>query len=376
MFALILIFFSLAYFGFILWFIIGFEKFKTLNYQEEKATTNFSILIPFRNEEDNLPMLLNSITKLNYPKSKFEIIFIDDDSQDNSKVEIEKWQTNNPEIKVSIINNVRFTNSPKKDALTLAISKSKFNWIVTTDADCILPKNWLAMFNKAILNQNPLFIAAPVKFKTENSFLFHFQNFNFLALMGSTIGAFGIKKPFLCNGANLCYSKEIFTSLNGFDGNSKIASGDDVFLLKKMVKNYPERTIYLKWKESIVETKSENNWTSFFQQQLRWASKTSAYTNVFSKSIGIVVFFQNLLLILIGIWSIIEVKYFQYFIILFTLKLLLDFTLIKKTAHFLDSKANCTNYFLSSILYPFFVVIVALSSTIKNYQWKGRTFNS
>ena len=49
----------------------------------EKRTC-FSIIIPFRNEADNLPKLLDSIEKLNYSSNLFEIIFIDDDSTDNS----------------------------------------------------------------------------------------------------------------------------------------------------------------------------------------------------------------------------------------------------------------------------------------------------
>lgn len=376
MFILILALFSLAYFILILWFIIGFDKCDEIVNLHEKAQENFSVIIPIRNEEANLPGLLASLSRLKYPSSKFEMIFIDDDSQDHSITIVKKWQLENKKFTTSLLNNIRITNSPKKDALTLAISKSKFNWIVTTDADCIIPKNWLAMFNQIILNKNPYLIAAPVKFKKNHSFLHQFQNFNFLSLIGSTIGAFGLKKPFMCNGANLCYSKGIFNDVNGFEENANLASGDDIFILEKIIKNYPRKAIYLKSEEAIVATKSEANWGLFVQQQLRWASKTNAYTNLFTKGIGILVFLQNLLLIVYCLLLIINKEYFQYFIIIFTLKLVIDYSLINKTAKFLNSKINFINFLFSSILYPLFVTYIGVLSITKNYEWKGRTFKS
>ena len=376
MFILVLFLFSFAYFLLILRFNIGFDKCEQIENQHKEAQESFSIVVPFRNEKHNLPILLASFTKLNYPKSKYEIIFIDDDSEDNSKNVIEAWQAKKPKIKTSILNNKRLTNSPKKDALTLAISKSNYPWIVTTDADCKILENWLTMFNQIIISKQPYFIAAPVKFTKENSFLFEFQNLNFLALIGSTIGAFGFNKPFICNGANLCYSKEVFNEVNGFEGNSKIASGDDVFLLEKIIKNNSEKAIYLKSKDAIIETKSEPNWNSFIQQQLRWASKTGNYTNWFSKGIGFIVFLQNLLLVIGMISALFNTNYFKYVFIVFILKLVIDFILIKKTVQFVESKINMLNYIFSSLIYPFFVSYIALISSFKNYEWKGRVFKS
>ena len=188
MFLFILYFFTILYFVLILSFTIGFDKCELFKNKHEKAQIDFSVIIPFRNEETHLLKLLESLSQLNYPFSKFEIIFIDDDSEDKSINILKEWKLVNTEFTISILNNIRLTNSPKKDAISLAISKSKFNWIVTTDADCTIPNNWLEMFNQVILNHKPYLIAAPVKFRTNNSFLQQFQNLNFLSLVGSTIG--------------------------------------------------------------------------------------------------------------------------------------------------------------------------------------------
>ncbi|MDF1518293.1 MAG: glycosyltransferase, partial [Lutibacter sp.] len=185
----------------------------------------FSIVIPFRDEAHNLPNLLNSVSVLNYPSELYEILLVNDDSQDNFNQIIEEFNKQNPKLNLHLIQNIRKTQSPKKDAINTAINLSNFEWIVTTDADCLVPKLWLQLFDQFIEEEKPVFISASVKFITQNSFLFHFQNLNFTSLMGSTIGGFGIGNPFMCNGANLCYHKKTFLELNGFEGNDNIASG-------------------------------------------------------------------------------------------------------------------------------------------------------
>ena len=285
---------SILYFSIIISFIIGFDKVETINNRLTVPKNSFSIVVPFRNEAKNLTDLLNSISALNYPVNMFEILLINDASKDDSCTIIENFKQQFPSIAILLLNNKRISGSPKKDAINTAISTAKFEWIVTTDADCIVSKNWLYLFNQFIEDKKPVFISAPVKFKEENSLLYQFQNLNFLSLIGSTIGSFGIKKPILCNGANLCYNKAIFEKLNGFEGNSSIASGDDIFLLEKMIENFPEETHYLKSQDAIVETKSEKTIEFFLNQQIRWASKSANYKNIFTKFVGIVIFTMNL----------------------------------------------------------------------------------
>src|SRR5690606_31135182 len=97
---------------------------------------------PFRNEAEKLPTLLQSISELNYPKELFEIIFVDDESDDESNAQLMGFLANS-RTDIKIISNIRKTNSPKKDAITSAIDIAKYDWILTTDADCVLPKFWL-----------------------------------------------------------------------------------------------------------------------------------------------------------------------------------------------------------------------------------------
>lgn len=351
-------------------FIYGFDNLETFKVNDKAPNIKFSIVIPFRNEAENLSALIKSIKALNYPISHFEILFIDDNSTDNS-VEI---ITRNLEKNWMILNNQKNTKSPKKDAITIAISNAKFNWIITTDADCILPENWLSTFNAFILKNDYSLIAAPVKYYNLKTFLDYFQNLDFISLIGTTIGSFGIKKPFIANGANLAYKKSFFNELQGFNDNTKIASGDDVFLLQKAIKAKPEEVSYLKSEAVIVSTKPQYSWSSLISQRIRWASKSTNYKNVFSIFIGFTVLLMNALIVIMTILLIIGFikSYILFSFIL--LKIMIDFLLIYRTSAFLSHKISVFYYLISSLIYPFFISYIVILSTFKNYDWKERTF--
>jgi hypothetical protein len=247
------------------------------------------------------------------------------------------------------------------------------DWIITTDADCVVNKNWLLTLDNYIQLHNVSMIAGAVTYDCKNLFLHHFQQLDLASLQGATIGSFGIKKAFMCNGANFAYTKTFFQELDGFNGNDAIASGDDVFLLQKAVTQFPEKVHYLKSENNIVITKPLNDWKSLFYQRVRWASKTSSYQSRFGKGLGLLVFMGNLSLVLGFILSVLGLSSFLNIFLLFVLKFAVDTVLIYKSQRFL-TKTKMSYLILSSLLYPFFSVSVALYSLFGKYEWKGRRF--
>ncbi|TDP03842.1 glycosyltransferase family 2 protein [Flavobacterium sp. 245] len=345
----------------------GFFRVKKYQKSDKKPQTNFTIIVPFRNEEENLPKLLNSFSKLNYPTDLLEVILVDDSSN-------EKFQVSGFKFQVSIIDTIRVSNSPKKDAITTAMKHVKTDWVITTDADCIVPESWLLTFDNYIQENKVSMLAGAVTYECDNSFLDHFQQLDLTSLQGATIGSFGLNKGFMCNGANFAYQKTLFESLNGFEGNDKIASGDDVFLLQKAIEKFPNEVQYLKAQEAIVSTKPAENWKALFYQRVRWAAKTSSYKSAFGKVLGLIVFFGNFsfvigfFLLLFGIVS------YPLFVLAAFFKFIIDFILLSVTNKFL-SKTKIKSLFLSSLLYPFFSSTVALYSLFGSYEWKGRRFS-
>ena len=217
-------------------------------------------------------------------------------------------------------------------------------------------------------------IIAPVTYYTSPTFFEQFQLLDFLSLQSATISGFGIKKPFLCNGANLVYTKDLFKTLNGFDGNTEIASGDDIFLLEKALEKYPEKAMYLKSRTVLVTTKPQPSIAALIQQRLRWAAKTSSYNNTFGKLVGLIVFCMNALIIFVALLIIIDALRFELLILIFALKFFLDAFLINKSAYFFKQPFKVKSYILSSLLYPLFSVYITVNSIFFGFKWKDRVF--
>lgn len=371
---LIFILIFIAYSFLIFQLVIGFNKVKDYSISEKKSPkTSYTIVVPFRNEAKNLNNLLNSLSNLNYPKELIEIIMIDDDSKDNSSSIFIRWRMKNDEIDTTLLENLRLSNSPKKDAITRAIPIVKNQWIITTDADCEVKPNWLLTYDNYIQNNNFEMIAAPVVYKTKNNWFHHFQQLDLLSLQGTTIGSFGIGKPFMCNGANFAYTKKLFQELDGFEGNNSFSSGDDVFLLQKAIQKHPEKVSFLKSKAAIVTTKPENDFFKLFIQRVRWGSKTSGYLNSYPKILALVVLTINAIICYGFIGVIFSFFNWKLFILLFGIKYFTDLILLYKSNKFL----NKNRFFIplaTSIVYPFFTTAVGIYSLFGTFNWKGRNF--
>ncbi|MEQ6123131.1 glycosyltransferase [Pseudotenacibaculum sp. MALMAid0570] len=364
-----------VYMVLILSFVYGFEKLPIFESSNRQSNIHFSIVIPFRDESEHLPNLLISLSCLTYNKNSYECLFVNDDSSDNS-VQIINNYLAKTDINYSIIENIRTTNSPKKDAIQTAILQSQHEWIVSTDADCIVPNKWLNELSNFICKNESKMVAGPVTYKSEkSSFLEHFQILDFLSLQGATIGGFGIKKPFLCNGANLAYEKTTFEKLNGFQGNDTISSGDDVFLFEKFYKAYPKAVHFLKSHSAIVHTDAVETWKELINQRMRWAAKTSSYQLAFGKLVGFFVLLMNFVFItsLFGVFLYKENRFFFLYIII--LKLSVDYSLTQKVSFFYNGKKKRIRDFgFSSLLYPFFTLYIVFKSLTSKYIWKGRFF--
>lgn len=366
-FSLILFFIIIIYGFFILLLAKGIKKvpYFTTEYQSPKTT--FTVIVPFRNEAELLPELLKSISELNYPTDLFEVILVDDSSDDGFKI-------GNYNFDLKVLQNKIKSNSPKKDAIETGIKQGKYSWIITTDADCLVPENWLKTLDSFIRENNFEMVVGAVSYQTNDDFLHHFQLLELISLQGATIGSFGMDKPFMCNGANFAYSKNLFQRLNGFADSNHIASGDDVFLLQKAI-NSSEFGIakigYLKSHDFLVLTYPCFSLKSLINQRIRWASKTTAYKSTFAKILALFVFLGNSTIVVGLILCIFGIIPFWDWYLLFGIKISIDFVLQYQTGKFIQPR-QIRYYLFSTLLYPFFSTGVALRSIVGNYEWKGR----
>jgi peptide/nickel transport system permease protein len=338
--------------------------------------TKFSIVIPARNEAANIENCIAGILAQNYPSHLFELIVIDDFSEDETAniVGSIALQYNN----VRLLRLQDFTKDEnivayKKRAIEIAIEQANHPWIVTTDADCSFTNNWLASYDAYIQEHNCVMIAAPVSYKNTGSFLSVFQVLDFISLQGITAAAVGSGSHTLCNGANLCYSKEAFESVGKFSGIDHLPSGDDMLLMHKMKKSYPEKIGYLYAQDTVVTTAPSATLDLFIQQRIRWSSKALGYQDKIIFWILLLVYLVNFSLLVYLPVNLIETGNINNWLVFIGCKTLVEIPFMYASAKYFKQQKLLWWFLFMQPFHILYTVVAGWFGTFGSYKWKGRT---
>ncbi|MEO5995101.1 MAG: glycosyltransferase [Chitinophagaceae bacterium] len=348
-------------------------EFSPKNFTGWKGNTKITVIIPARNEENNILHCLNSLVRQTYPLELLEIIVVNDHSTDNT----EELVKNFPAINVKLINLSDYThgkllNSYKKKAIEVAVAAAKGELIVTTDADCTSSPDWIKCLAAYQELTHAALIVAPVKIESASSVLSIFQSVDFLTLQGITGASVSVKFHSMCNGANLTYEKKAFYEVGGFKNIDDIASGDDMLLMHKIVSRYPDRFFFVKAAAAIVTTQAASSWKAFLQQRIRWASKADKYNDKRIFIVLLMVYLLNLCLLVFlvaGLWNRI---WSFFFLILLIGKTILEYSFIRNVAVFFKQHRLMVYFPFLQPLHIFYTVIAGWLGKFGSYEWKSR----
>jgi cellulose synthase/poly-beta-1,6-N-acetylglucosamine synthase-like glycosyltransferase len=338
--------------------------------------TTISVIIAARNEAENIVNCLQSLRRQSYSTLLFEIILVDDFSDDETCKLAQNLKIEN--LKIIKLSDLQLEKSQviafKKKAVETGIKYSKNELILCTDADCILPPDWILNIAAFYEEKSAKFIAAPVVFSQEKSFFERFQTLDFQGMMAITAAGISGKYLYMCNGANLAYTRNVYEEVSGFKGVDEIASGDDMFLLQKIAKKYPDDIYFLKSNEVIVETKAMPNFPSFINQRVRWGSKSDKYSSVLTKvQLALVWFFMFWIFLLMILGIVINYQILIVVPFLFIIKGIADYILLSSAVNFFKRKDLLTIFFPSIFLHWLYILVVGFLSMIKfRFRWKGR----
>ena len=342
--------------------IFSYEK--NINFDDN---TKFSIIIPFRNEEDNLANIIHDLENQHYPISLFEVIIIDDDSTDNSKI-IAQELIAKSKIKLTLLNSI----GGKKKAVQKGLIQAKGDFIISLDADVRIKSEHLQTYNHYYQQTKAKLIAGPVSFTTDKNILNKLFGLEFISLIASGAAAIGLGKPIMLNAANMGFERSVALEFQSEVYQSNLASGDDQFLLEAIENNYGGNSIhFLKSNQAIAKTKPPESLSIFINQRIRWASKTSSYSSIYSQLVALLVFLYNLLLTASFIYSITQLCVTP-FIVLFSIKFIIDLPILIDASIFFKKQKLLLLYPIIQFFYPWYIVIIAVLSLFKGYQWKGR----
>ncbi|HQV55480.1 MAG: glycosyltransferase [Chitinophagaceae bacterium] len=331
------------------------------------ASTTISIIIPARNEEKNIGQLFQALQNQTYPTELFEVIVVDDHSTDGTAAIVQQF----PSVKLIQLKEDNI-NSYKKKAIETGIAAATGDLIVTTDADCLPGNNWLTTIAAFKTEKQSAFIAAPVVLENNNSLLQIFQTLDFLVLQGITGASVYKNAHSMCNGANLAYEKKAFQEVNGFQGIDNIASGDDMLLMHKIWKQYPDKVHYLKSKEAIVSTQPMKTWKAFFNQRIRWASKAKSYGDKRIIVVLLLVYLLNLSFLVLSVVGFFCSMYWIFLLGLWLAKTMVEFPFVYSVASFFNKKSLLKYFLFFQPLHIIYTILSGLFGQFGKYEWKGR----
>lgn len=337
--------------------------------------TKISIIIPARNEAANIGNCIHSILANDYPNLLYEIIVIDDHSTDATFEIVQNYAQKNVKCLrlAEYLKEGENLVAYKKKAIEIGIAESFGELIITTDADCIVPVKWLQNFAAIYQKQQPSMIVGPVCFTSNNSIVQIFQSLDFMSMQGITVAAHKLKLGNMSNGANLAFSKAVFHRVNGYEGVDHLASGDDYLLMMKIQNSFSNKIVYLKTKEAIVQTAPQPDWKSFFNQRIRWASKSGKYDDKKLTAILVLVYLFNLSFAVVFALCFWDPFYCFLLMAMLIVKIGVELSFLRPVADFYDRRSTLFWFPILQPLHIIYIISAGFMGMIGKYQWKGRS---
>jgi cellulose synthase/poly-beta-1,6-N-acetylglucosamine synthase-like glycosyltransferase len=360
--------FTIHYIYFITHVRVGLQSLRSA-----QSVNNFpmvTVVVAARNEEKVIGQCLQTLIQQTYPAEKYEIIIVDDGSEDKTASLVKSYSER--------VSNVHLLSLPtsgerrtgrKPLALAKGIARATGEIILTTDADCIVPKRWIEMMINHF-EEGVVFVAGPVAEQASNSFFSRLEQLEFLGLITTAAGLIGSGRPIICNGANLAYRKSAFAAVGGFDEHE--SSNDDESLMNKIVQRKIGSVVFAPESDAVVSTISANTMTSFFRQRIRWANKRGHYedTSIFVTLIFLYLFFLTLFV------TIILIPFMPMFllplIIAFGGKVVVDYFTLRSGAKLFHQRIPIFHFLIAELLHVPYIVVAAAIGQVASMQWKGR----
>ena len=361
-----------AYCIFIFLLIKGWHNIHN-NRQPLPAQPGFTVVIPVRNEEDNIRALLHDLEKQNYADKDFEVIVVDDHSEDGTCYEVQSvMQQSSLNLRYLHLENAR----GKKAALAWGISHARHEIILTTDGDCRVAPGWISAYACYFGRNDCRMAFGAVTFTDHHALFGKLQHIEFAALIGTGAAMLQLGCPTFCNGANLAFAKEAFIEVGGYRDNQHIPSGDDEFLLHKIYRRFPGKVSFVKNREAIVSTQAVGSPREFLWQRVRWASKWRMQGRQAVKWLAGGIFFANLAVVTALVFAGPGLVFWPAVLLLTILKGITEYIFIKRIMNWMRVSCNIFHFLLLEIIYPFYAIFFGVVSNFGRYQWKGRDSRS
>jgi glycosyltransferase involved in cell wall biosynthesis len=356
---------SVVHITFYLLSLIKLGRFRPENDIQDDDEKPASIIVCSHNEKENLKNLIPKLLSQTY--TNFEVIVVDDRSNDGSYEYLLNEKQTNSALKLVRIDWTPEHVNPKKYALTLGIKSAQNDIMVMTDADCEpVSSNWLKqMANK--FDDKTDFVLGFSYYKRYPGFLNLFIRYETLqtALLYITMALSG--NPYMGVGRNIGYKRSFFLSRKGFNKFLNVTGGDDDLFVSKH--SSARNTVAVLQPESVILSEPKNSFRDYFIQKIRHISVSKMYRFRHKLLIG-VFSFSKILFWILGLSLMVLSHKILWIAGLFSIQLLLLLWVYNRFTKILKVKYELYSLWLMEFVYISYLVIFSLSAfTAKKIKW-------
>lgn len=257
--------------------------------QISNDTPGVSVIIAAHNEGFNLSHYLPVLLTQDYPN--YEIIIVDDGSEDNTREVVEHYMTRDPRVHMTFVPYGARVRSTKKLALTLAAKAAQYDYLLLTDADCCPESNrWISEMMEGFLaperecrTSKDIVLGFGAYFYEKghiNRLVRYDTLFNGLHYLGAALCG----HPYMGVGRNLAYRKSLFFGSGGFTHLMDNKAGDDDLFVNHTATR--DNTAVELRREAFTWSIAKSTFKEWWQQKRRHLSVSPAYRNATKWRLG------------------------------------------------------------------------------------------
>ena len=329
------------------------------NIVETIPIEEITVIIPFRNEIENIPRLLASFNQsIHLPN---EVIFVDDHSNDGGSA----YLVENALLPLYKV--LRLTDTfGKKAALTKGISEAKGRFVLTLDADVEFESRYFSSIKDLPIAD--LWIL-PVILKG-STWKQHWQELDLHNINAINVGLYGLYRPVIASGANLLFNKASFYKVGQYSSHAQFSSGDDTFLLRDFRKNHMDVRL-LSSSALAVITYSTVGIRAFLNQRLRWISKTRRVKDHFATVLAILQTGFSFWFYWLLITCFVDANFLLCFKC-YALKTIIDMVFFARYYFRFNRVSSWVLFPLHQFIFPLYNLILVVLIPFYQSTWKGR----
>lgn len=340
----------------------------------EADLPHISIVVAARNEAENIPSCLPALLAQDYPTDRYEVILVDDHSEDDTRALAESYTAGAPHLRVLSLADLGDAGATgKQHALDLGIRQSRGEIIASTDADCVPPPTWLRALTSCFKPDTGVVVGFSVldARKDRGGLFVKLQSLELLGIFAAFAGGLAWRLAMGCTGNNLAYRRAAYEELGGFMKMGFTVAEDNMFV--QWVDRHTEWQIEVAHAaESLVWTRPMPTYPAFLEQRLRWSS--NSLENRFSVVwFSVVAYGVNLLVPALVLLALAGFGSLPWAAGLVALKLLPEWVMMARGLSLFGRRDLLAYLPLLAPFHTSYVLLVGLAGLTGRSSWKGRS---